>query len=746
MRKAKLILVAVPVLVLWVLYAASPRAQQNNVRIDGILVSALPSACPSPVPGGGVMLQYVTDDQNACTAGAALLGGGNTDCIGFCSRATHSWLALGTLGASQSCANGLLQTGVSGGFPICSPPPLSTLALAQIHYAALAALGPSPTPLPYWCIDCRQNTIQCAPAGVGTPAGVMAVPVATASPFPNSVIFSCPNFAASAIASASPTATPALSVSITGAPAAGPTPLAVAFAATVTGGASPYTYSWAPGDAGTPAAGPTPSHTYTTGGTYTMTLTVTDANSVTAKQVKTILTTGPTYYVAPTGGSDSNNGLTSGAPFATLAKCQTMMQSGLKVCTLLNGNSSPTFTLGANMVFTTADNGETWMAGAGQSPIIEGNGNFNIQATSTTGLQVYGITFDNLAGARANFPYEGFAIQAGATPTFRWNIFTNCNQDCILLNGTPTSTIDSNTFNGLGPQTTTNAFSTQAVAESFGASNNTFTHNLCENLDGDCIVFARGATDPNNNNNTIDRNLSINVDTGCYDCGVYYFFDAQSGTGDGPSTGNSITNNALYGGGSETGITGSCAVGHCDTKGIYLDQAASNTTITGNILGSKPGNWPIFIHCGGHNTVSNNVIDVSDIGLAANYATVGYQNGCSPTGTMTSNVFSHNVVYDSGAWSSEPAGMYWISGAGLTNPSSTTNDYWSPSGSIPNPSGIPVAITDANPFNLNPNFTNPALNLYTVNNATVISDISWTTLATNQGPLNSPFVSTGGQQ
>ncbi|WP_052432461.1 PKD domain-containing protein [Streptacidiphilus carbonis] len=69
-----------------------------------------------------------------------------------------------------------------------------------------------------------------------------------------------------------------LSASATGSPTTGNAPLTEAFTGSATGGTAPYTYGWNFGDGSTSTA-QNPSHTYSTAGTYTATLTVTDSAS-----------------------------------------------------------------------------------------------------------------------------------------------------------------------------------------------------------------------------------------------------------------------------------------------------------------------------------------------------------------------------------------------------------------------------------------------------------------------------------
>ena len=81
---------------------------------------------------------------------------------------------------------------------------------------------------------------------------------------------------------------PTLNVVCSANPTSGTSPLSVQFASTVSGGLTPYTYSWTFGDGATSSAA-SPIHEYSSAGTYTVTLVVTDTE--TNQQVKSATTT-----------------------------------------------------------------------------------------------------------------------------------------------------------------------------------------------------------------------------------------------------------------------------------------------------------------------------------------------------------------------------------------------------------------------------------------------------------------------
>lgn len=114
----------------------------------------------------------------------------------------------------------------------------------------------------------------------------------------------------------------ALSVSGSANPTSGSAPLAVAFTSSASGGTPPYTMDWNFGDGSAHSSAANPSHTYTTGGTFTATLTATDGASHTASRTFTVTVTAPPPVITL---------IKKVAPPFKFVVTGTNLQSGIKV-------------------------------------------------------------------------------------------------------------------------------------------------------------------------------------------------------------------------------------------------------------------------------------------------------------------------------------------------------------------------------------------------------------------------------
>ncbi len=135
------------------------------------------------------------------------------------------------------------------------------------------------------------------------------------------------------------------------------------------------TLSWANGDSATKTftvpildagvAGGTRSFTVSLGSTTGGAVLGTATSSTVTISDNDVTTS---YFVSPTGNDITGTG-TLAAPFATLARAQTAMRAGsVKVTQIESG----TYYLTSPLALTSADNGETWEAAQGATPVISG--------------------------------------------------------------------------------------------------------------------------------------------------------------------------------------------------------------------------------------------------------------------------------------------------------------------------------------------------------------------------------------
>jgi len=134
-------------------------------------------------------------------------------------------------------------------------------------------------------------------------------------------------------ASGTPVANNPPTASFTASPTSGQAPLAVSFNASGSSDSDGTisSYAWTFGDGGS-SSGITANHTYSSAGTYTVTLTVQDndgATDATTTQIEvTALSVPEDLYVNANSGSDTTGDGTQGAPYKTITKAVDMADAG----------------------------------------------------------------------------------------------------------------------------------------------------------------------------------------------------------------------------------------------------------------------------------------------------------------------------------------------------------------------------------------------------------------------------------
>jgi hypothetical protein len=412
---------------------------------------------------------------------------------------------------------------------------------------------------------------------------------------------------------------------------------------------------------------------------------------------------GAAYYIS-LGGNDSGSG-SSSSPFRTLARAQQAARnSSTKTIVIRGGN----YGVSATVDMTAADSGEAWIGFPGESAILDGGSGIvmNIH-DGANNITIENLTIQNVS--------KGIAITAASTETIRWNTFLNCSQNCVSVNYYSDHVfVDSNSFNGGGG----NGTALGAVTMAFHTTSSTVSHNLIQNFAGPGIAFEAGTgAQEVSNYNVIDRNRVINTVTGSDDSGAIYIMDRSH-----LAVGYQVTNNII-----DTVGNGSL---NTALHGIYLDDQTSNVLVSGNSC-RLCGQQAIQIHGGDHNTFVNNVFDLSS------GAKIGLYQDDPEFGTygMGSNVFQRNILY----FANGAANPLWdnvMSAGGSSSPLVSNNLYYSAAGaSIPNGG----AITDSQPKYGNPQFANAAGGNYSMaGSSAAYSQISFTALVTDQGPITRP--------
>jgi parallel beta-helix repeat protein len=363
----------------------------------------------------------------------------------------------------------------------------------------------------------------------------------------------------------------------------------------------------------------------------------------------------PAYYVAP-GGSDSNNGLSTAAPFQTLERAQAAMEdSNVKTTYLLAGTYTRTKVLALQKV----DSGETWEAYPGQTPVLDGG-------TVTKGAIF--IHADNVS--------------------IKWLTIQNFFATGITVHAVSNLTISNNTIKNI----TCDGWNEGAIFAMGRLSTGVIAHNFIINSQFGGISYGNNAPE-RVDNLLIDSNAVFDTCLTIKDCGAIYADDR-----DHSARGITITNN----------IIGNYGPNANWNKAIYLDAALSHTTVKNNIVYGS-GEEAIHIHGGDRNVIENNIFDISAAAFLGFYQ---YDASKAPHFGMAENTFTCNIVYSSKARSAPLWKSELISGeAPLID---TQNLYWDSSGK-PLPNMAP--IKDTQPTVADPGFVNPGRANYSFRSA-----------------------------
>jgi hypothetical protein len=295
------------------------------------------------------------------------------------------------------------------------------------------------------------------------------------------------------------------------------------------------------------------------------------------------------FYASPSG-SDSNPG-TQALPFATLAKAQAAMQSA-PALSKVTCFKAGTYNVSNTIHLTSADSGTTYQfdpAGNVNVAVIDGG--------STT--QIFSV--DGVS----NWKWNGIKIQ-------------HCGGPCMLTPSNPRITNITIENSDLGLDTNNGSVGGfTPVVGLDNVTNSTFKNNYFHDCVSQCLTLLAFNAGDSLDGDVVSGNFAERCVTQVNDGGCYYFAMRNSNITAGHITisGNFARN---YG---ESGVP--------NARCIYLDDDASNATVTGNICG--PANPAVFqpqaiiVNGGSSNVMTGNLIDLGQNG--AEFITAWTQPG-----------------------------------------------------------------------------------------------------------------------
>lgn len=445
------------------------------------------------------------------------------------------------------------------------------------------------------------------------------------------------------------------------------------------------------------------------------------------------------YFVSASGSGSTCSYAAKCLPLAAQTKAQGALKhiwvmggnySGLAQCahtTIVNGAAT---SVPADLCFSSADNNEIWSNYPGDVPVLNGgstaygNGHGILLASTGSGSAVgpANIIFNGLTVT--NYGYANTDFENGLN---------------IHLWNNSISTI----FANAGPS--------GAPGGCFGYRNYwqglDFSNNRCANVGGNGVTGATEApaTGGWSFSLKVDRNifntcLTIQTDGGCV-YGGWVPAGAQAAS----TNCCSITNNLIINSGVYTGAG----------KGVYLDDFASNYTVSGNAI-TGTMQWCYQMHGGFNNIFTHNVCDITLMGSynqAFNstwayypYSTGGF--GFNPVPQGTGNTLTNNIIYNGSTVNSPPIAMGIYdnnNGAvSLSIPSDSGNHYYTAHGVFASLCGANANVglggacvwNDSSPTTgVNPQFVNPSAQTMDGFQANGPVPSGWVPLVKNVGPF-----------
>lgn len=329
-----------------------------------------------------------------------------------------------------------------------------------------------------------------------------------------------------------------------------------------------------------------------------------------------------TFWVAASGGSDGNTGTSSATPFATLEKAQTAVrgvvaQTSKVVC--LKAGSGGTYNRTTALVLGSADAGETWEfdpASGVNTAVLDGGTTTNIFVLSgTSNIKINGI--------KMLHTNDGAVYDDGSGA-----LLTNITvENCEVAFNNHTGAIG-----GFNPLITLGNVKNARILHNY-------VHDAASQGIG-MFAFQSGQT---LDGLVIDGNVVLNAVQVQSDGGAIYMDMRNTNINGGHVT---VTNNFVR----DYGANG------VQAEGIYLDDDASNVTVSGNVIGppnvnmNTNGNFrsDTLINGGCCNTFSNNIVDLGATSPDSGNWIGGWTNpgggGAIFFNWVSANAFNNNIV------------------------------------------------------------------------------------------------------